>query len=669
MTQFPALVGTTGFETAMDIEWAHAMAPGANILVVEWAPVAGSIYLAANYAASQPGVAVVSISYGNTESAAAQNGDPVLGEHVFTTHPNVAFVAATGDNGLVNYPASSPNVIAVGGTEFDNLSNPVGGQEMAWPPGGGGVSELFPVPSYQQGVVPKGTQGRGVPDVAMDASNADVCDLYDSPTSPWTTAQGTSLGAPMFSGLVADADQGRAEVGLSPLGTAATLNTLYGLDKSGYYSSSFNDITAGSNGHFAAGPGYDFATGLGTPQLPALLTALSAPTFVQTAVGHDALGNEVVFGISSGNHEVYFQDFNSSVVPTTGWQLAGVGQVSQIAVGENPQENPVLFAISSSPGANYGSVYYVDFAFTGSTLLPTPHPYWSAGTGPASQIAVGESSTGNPVLFAISSSPGANYGSVYYVDFAFNTSNLSESRVHDYWSAGQGTASQIAVGQNLQGKQSDPVLFAISSSPGSYDGWVYYVDFAFNPISRSEAAVHGYWSAGQGSASQIAVGENPQGPVLFAISSSPGANYGSVYYVDFAFNPINLSETAVHGYWSAGQGPASQIAVGESPEENPVLFAVSSSPGANDGSVYYVDFAFNASTLAESPTHGYYPAGNGPASQISVGENAENPVLFAISSSPGPYDGSVYYVNFAFDTTTAEIPTHGYYFLGNGAAS
>jgi hypothetical protein len=333
-------------------------------------------------------------------------------------------------------------------------------------------------------------------------------------------------------------------VGLQPIGTASALNTLYGLDKNGNYSTSFNDITSGSNNYFNAGLGYDLATGLGTPKAPAILSALSAPTFVQTAVGHDSLNNEVLFGISSGDHQVYFEDFNSNGVPTTGWQLAGSGPASQIAVGQNPQGNPVLFAISSANS----SVYYVDFAYNTATSSEVPtHGYYSAGNGQETQIAVGKNPQGNPVLFAISGPDWLGTSPVVYVDFTFDAATLSEVPTHGYYLAGNGQETQIAVGESPQG---NPVLFAISCPDWAGTSPVVYVDFTYDAATLSEAPTHGYYLAAPGQVSQIAVGQNTQGnPVLFGImTDDPSGDNQYIGYVDFAFIPSETAEAPTNGY-------------------------------------------------------------------------------------------------------------------------
>jgi hypothetical protein len=251
-------------ETALDVEWAHAIAPGASILLVEAKNNSDTnLYAAVDFAARQPGVAVVSMSFGRGEGS----GDTGLNGHFVTPsgHPGVTFVAASGDSGTVSYPAASPNVLAVGGTNVYLDANNNITSETAWSGSGGGYSQYEGLPSYQVGVVPPGTTRRANPDVAYDAGiGFSIYDSYNNGTAtPWSNVGGTSAGAPQWAALVAITDQGRAQYGQGSLdGPTQLLPAIYALP-----ASDFNDVTTGSNlGGSTAGPGYDRVTGRGTPR-------------------------------------------------------------------------------------------------------------------------------------------------------------------------------------------------------------------------------------------------------------------------------------------------------------------------------------------------------------------------------------------------------------------
>ncbi|HLH29088.1 MAG TPA: S53 family peptidase, partial [Acidimicrobiales bacterium] len=265
--------GNWEFEEAMDVEWAHALAPGASIVLVEANSSSfADLYAGITTASHLPGVSTVSLSWGSSEFAGEVSSD-----RDFQTpnhHTGVTFVAAAGDGGAPGlYPAYSPNVVAVGGTTLQlNPDGSIAGQS-AWSSSGGGASQYESRPSYQAGIGDPGA--RTIPDVAFLADRSvgvAVYDSYDDPGgSPWTTMGGTSLGAPAWAALIAIADQGRVAAGGTPLdGATQTLPALYSLP-----SADFHDITTGGNGSSNAGPGYDDVTGLGTPAADLLVPDLA----------------------------------------------------------------------------------------------------------------------------------------------------------------------------------------------------------------------------------------------------------------------------------------------------------------------------------------------------------------------------------------------------------
>ncbi len=201
-------------------------------------------------------------------------------------------MASAGDDGAfgtggttksTQFPASSPNVVAVGGTRL-TLANGTYGSETGWGSGqtssslggtGGGISKYETQPIYQKGVVTQTSIFRAVPDVAFDADPASgvaVVDSWDSPSAPWLVIGGTSLAAPMWAGVIAIADQGRTLAGEGTLdGATQTLPALYKLP-----SADFHDVTVGNNGYLA-GTGYDLVTGRGTPIVNLVVRDLVTP--------------------------------------------------------------------------------------------------------------------------------------------------------------------------------------------------------------------------------------------------------------------------------------------------------------------------------------------------------------------------------------------------------
>jgi subtilase family serine protease len=274
----PAPNAGWGLEISLDVEWVHAIAPYANIDLVECqsandslfgAEVEGETYASGVvYAASLPGVVVVSNSYGSGEFSGETYFDAEF------SNPKVAFTFSTGNQSApAEYPAYSPNVIAVGATSLTTLSiKGAYGFESGWSGGGGGVSVYESTPSYQSG---NGVSfgGRSAPDVSMDGNPNTGVFVYDSYSGGYFEVGGTSLSSPLWAGLIALGDQARGAAG--SLNSTNILDSLYSAYHSASYSTDFHDVTAGSNG-FSAGTGYDLVTGIGTPKAPGIVSLLSS---------------------------------------------------------------------------------------------------------------------------------------------------------------------------------------------------------------------------------------------------------------------------------------------------------------------------------------------------------------------------------------------------------
>ena len=205
-----------GTEISADVELAHAFAPAAHIDLVEGSDPL-NLYPVVVTAAGLPGVSVVSMSWGDT-TPTGPDSDFV--------HPGVTFVAASGDSGMYWYPAASPNVVGVGGTELTiNPTTYSWESEEGWAndiidgvsvSSGGGLDTGIPEPSYQEGVQTSGD--REGPDVALNAVNDAIYDSYDFGTNtPWSGFTGTSVAAPAWAGMFADIDQIRALEGIPAL--------------------------------------------------------------------------------------------------------------------------------------------------------------------------------------------------------------------------------------------------------------------------------------------------------------------------------------------------------------------------------------------------------------------------------------------------------------------
>jgi hypothetical protein len=269
---YPTVDANWGLETSLDVEWAHGMAPGANILLVEAnTPSITDLFAAVDYARNQPGVSVVSMSWGARESSGEASFDSRFSTP--SGHAGVTFVASSGDSGssgAPEFPSVAPQVLSVGGTYIQLDSSGNYQSETGWSGSGGGISVTETQPGYQKGVVTQSSTMRTTPDVAYNAGSSMA--VYDSLVYPgWINVGGTSAGAPQWAALVAIADQGRALSGQSSLdGYTQTLPKLYQLPQS-----DFHDLTSGSNGGYSATTGYDLVTGRGTPYANLVVAGLT----------------------------------------------------------------------------------------------------------------------------------------------------------------------------------------------------------------------------------------------------------------------------------------------------------------------------------------------------------------------------------------------------------
>jgi subtilase family serine protease len=249
------------------VEWTHAIAPDATIKLVEASAsdFASLFRGVATAAATNPAAVSMSWGYGGGEFS-----DETYYDHFCAVSSTVCVVSA-GDYGHPgSYPAYNPAVIAVGGTTLNLTASGGVTSEQAWNSSGGGQSWVEPEPAYQEKAQSSGM--RQMPDVAFEADPSTGVAVYDSVSyngqSGWWEVGGTSVGAPSWSAILADADQLRAAKAQAPLTEAgyAAQQALYSLPES-----VLAPVTTGPDNGFCPvgctpGPGYDQITGLGSPR-------------------------------------------------------------------------------------------------------------------------------------------------------------------------------------------------------------------------------------------------------------------------------------------------------------------------------------------------------------------------------------------------------------------
>jgi subtilase family serine protease len=245
-TSYPRKNAGWALEIALDIEWAHAIAPGAKILLVEASSNSNAnLYAAEDYAKAHAGY--VSNSWGGSESSGESANDGHF------SAAGVSFFVSSGDAGTpAEYPSASPNVVSVGGTTL-NFSGSTLLSETGWSSGGGGCSLYETANAAQAAFSQYGQAGcngkRATPDVSLDADPASGVSVYDTTNyqgrSGWFTVGGTSASSPMWASRSAVA------------GTLVDASTVYG-NTIGY-----RDITSGNNGAPCL-VGFDLCTGRGS---------------------------------------------------------------------------------------------------------------------------------------------------------------------------------------------------------------------------------------------------------------------------------------------------------------------------------------------------------------------------------------------------------------------
>jgi subtilase family serine protease len=371
-------------EISLDVQWAHAIAPDAKILLVEARSNSLTDLLAAvDYARTRSDVVAISMSWGGSEFSSESYYDSY-----FTSNYGATFFASSGDSGAgVIWPSVSPNVVAVGGTTL-TFSGGSFASETAWSGSGGGLSKYEAEPSYQTTYGVPGANGkRAVPDVSYDADPSSGVSVYDSTPyaggTGWWQVGGTSAGAPQWAAIQA-------------LRLSVSNNNLY-QDALASYASYFRDITSGSNG-YSAKIGYDLVTGLGSP----LTTNYAPVTTPDFSVSASPSTQTVVQG-SSANYSITVTSSNNFTGGVT-LSINGLPTGGSAAFSDNPTtglSSLIITTSNSTPAGTYSlTITGTDLSgtlvrTTSVTLvvtLPAP-PGFTLSASPASQTIRRGSST------------------------------------------------------------------------------------------------------------------------------------------------------------------------------------------------------------------------------------------------------------------------------------
>jgi len=494
-------------ESDLDLEWSGATAPGAQILFVYVGNNSNfSVFDSAQYAVDNTLAPIITFSYGVCEFDLGQTNANTL-EMIMSqaAAQGQSFLAASGDEGStacsatgstdtvaqqealnVSYPASSPYVTGIGGTEFNEGSNTgtywsSNGStdvitsalsyipEVVWnddadggglSASGGGVSTLFSKPTWQAGVPGIPSDGkRDVPDISLDASNDHDPYLYcTSDTSAWSSGQigsctagfrdgggiltaagGTSFSTPIFAGMLARVNQKQNYTS----GSGLINPTLYTLAaNAATYTSAFHDITTGNNKctagsgfcasgdvGYSAGVGYDLTTGLGTPDLTNLAGAWPAST--STLIGTTTTVTPSNSAPAIGANVTYAIAVGSSSGSTVPTGTVALTLDGASAGTKTLSDGTASFTTSfATAGAHVLLVAYSGDAThdtsTGTATVTVPTS--SSGTGTftlsATNVTVAQGGTGSSTITV---TPAGGYTGTVVFNLTTSSSNLANA--------------------------------------------------------------------------------------------------------------------------------------------------------------------------------------------------------------------------------------------------
>jgi len=331
---FSGRPGSGADEVTLDIELQIALAPGASKIIIYEGPNSNTgVVDTYNRIATDNLAKQISTSWGLSEG---QNSSTVISSE------NTAFLqmaaqgqsiyAAAGDSGAyddgttlsVDDPASQPYMVGVGGTQLFVNADGTYNHETTWNvdntvsggAGGGGISSLWSIPSWQQGIATAASATmRNVPDVSLNADQNTGYSIYYH--GGWWIYGGTSCTAPLWAALTARVNQQRAANGYQPLGFANP--AIYQIAKGARYGADFHDITQGTNLFYGAGTGYDNATGWGSFNGANLLADLAPP--VTYTLTYTAGANGTISGISPQTVNKGGSGSQVTAVPNTGYHF------------------------------------------------------------------------------------------------------------------------------------------------------------------------------------------------------------------------------------------------------------------------------------------------------------------------------------------------------------
>ncbi len=550
-------------ETSLDVEWAHAVAPGAKIVLVEAKNSFLNNLLSAVDTGVGQGAQQLSMSWGGSEFSSESSYD-----YHFNSG-TTSFFASSGDSGSgVEYPAASPFVVSVGGTTLtvDSSGNYL--NETAWSGSGGGVSVYEPKPTYQNNFNPY--SGRAVPDVAYDADPSTGVAVYDSVPyngqSGWFEVGGTSAGAPQWTAISAIANSGNANLASASFGTSTAL---YGAasgsptDPTSPYGRNYHDITTGNNGACGslcnAGSGYDEVTGLGSAQsnnLIPYLTPTPTPDFTISASPSSlsvASGSSISSTITVTSVNGFAGIVSLVVSPSAGTSF-GSSALEITSGGSNSTAltiTPTSSGTYTVTGTSGSLSHSANISVTVETAPSAPQNLQgTAGNQQASLSWQAPSSTGGlPITYSVfrnGTQIAQNVTTTSYTDTGLTNGDTDTYYVEAVNSVGSSSPSNSV---SVTPQPTPSLSVAVSPNKSSYSaGSTAYITVTVTSGSTNigGASVTLTITAPNGSTSQSSGTTNSNGQVVFSIHILKHAQKGT----------YTASATASHAGYLSGSGSA-----------------------------------------------------------------------------------------------------------------
>jgi kumamolisin len=391
------LPGPSGEET-LDVEWSSGMASGAKVRIYATADLSfdhldQAYQRIINDLPSQPDLHQVSLSYGLGETYASDAQMQTDAQYFASmAGGGVSVFVSSGDGGAnpglngqdhsgpvqTESPANDPNVTAIGGTSLHlNAATGVTSSEGAWSSGGGGISQFFSRPMWQNGTgVPSGSN-RLVPDAALaaDPNTGGYLILHNA----LYQAGGTSWSAPSWAGICAMINQARATLGQSPLGLLGPkIYPLIG-------TSAICDITTGNNGAngtYNSGAGFDLCTGVGVPNVTLLQKALSSTLTVKVSKDFDHNGQADLLWQNTQTGALMVWLMNGGVHTGTLTLRSAPSPWTAVGTGDFNNDGYADVVLKNTATHEHAIWFLKNGAFINSVSLPAVAPEWLiAGVG------------------------------------------------------------------------------------------------------------------------------------------------------------------------------------------------------------------------------------------------------------------------------------------------